>query len=71
MFGRKFGPERILPLYAATLGISALGLLASNGFVFAGVEFAGMPLALAKALTAVAVLVLNYVLRVMTVYRAR
>jgi putative flippase GtrA len=55
--------------YCATLGISVAGLALSNLLVYAGVDGLGLPLAVAKAVTAVLVLGFNYLLRVALVYR--
>jgi putative flippase GtrA len=55
--------------YCATLGISVAGLALSNLLVYAGVDGMGLPLAVAKAATAVLVLGFNYLLRVVLVYR--
>jgi hypothetical protein len=51
------------------LTISLLGIVCSNAFVFVGVGLLSMPLAYAKAFSAVIVLFLNYSLRVATLYR--
>lgn len=54
--------------YIATLGISLLGLLLSNVFVFLMVGIAGLHIVLAKLISAFATLIFNYGLRRALIY---
>jgi len=70
VFGQSFERQSLWKAYAATLAISLLGLVASNLLMFFFVSFIGLALPQSKALTAIAVLFLNFFLRVSTVYRS-
>ena len=67
VFRQPFKEKKVFSLYLATFAISLLGLLSSNVFVYFGVEVLGLSLAIAKAITAVIVLGINYSLRVVSV----
>jgi putative flippase GtrA len=71
VFRQSFKGKRVFSLYLATLAISLLGLVSSNVFVYIGVDLLGFSLAVAKAITAVIVLGINYSLRVASVYKIR
>ncbi len=69
VFGRAFEPGALPRLYVATLAISAAGLLLSNALVYLGVGILGQALLPSKVFAAVVVLVGNFALRRMTIYR--
>jgi putative flippase GtrA len=69
VFGRPYRWRNLHVPYVATLAISALGLALSNAIVYAGIEWAGIELAASKVVAAGVVLVSNFALRRLTVYR--
>jgi putative flippase GtrA len=69
VFRRSFEGDSLSRFYSGTLTISFLGLACSNALVFVGVDLLAMPLAVAKAASAVIVLFFNYSLRVAILYR--
>lgn len=71
VFRQPFKGKNVISLYLATFAISLLGLFSSNVFVYLGVEVLGLSLAIAKAITAIMVLGINYSLRVVSVYKIR
>jgi putative flippase GtrA len=69
VFRRPFERDSLARFYSGTLTISLIGIVCSNVLVFLGVDVASMPLALAKAVSAIVVLFINYSLRVVVLYR--
>lgn len=69
VFRRSFERDSLPRFYSGTLTISLLGIACSNALVFVGVDILMMSLVLAKAFSAVIVLVINYSLRVAILYR--
>lgn len=69
VFRRSFERDSLPRFYSGTLTISLLGIACSNALVFVGVDILMMSLLLAKAVSAVVVLVINYSLRVAILYR--
>jgi putative flippase GtrA len=69
VFNRRFEYPAIFGFYLATLGISAFGLVVSNGLVAAGVDWVGLPLWAAKLAPAAIMPFLNYGLRRWLAYR--
>ena len=69
VFRRPYEWSRLPLIYVATFAISALGLALSNGIVYAGIEWAGVGLAASKVVASGVVLVSNFALRRLTVYR--
>ena len=71
VFRQPFKGKKVFSLYLATFAISLLGLFSSNVLVYIGVEVLSLSLAIAKAITAIIVLGINYSLRVAIVYKIR
>lgn len=69
VFGHRYRWSGLPAAYLATLTISAVGLALSSAIVYAGIEWAGVGLAVSKAFAAGIVLVSNFALRLLTVYR--
>ena len=69
VFGHSFERDSLARFYSGTLTISLLGIACSNALVFAGVDLLAMPLAVAKAASAIIVLFINYSLRVAILYK--
>jgi len=69
VFRRSFERDSLARFYSGTLTISVVGIACSNALVFVGVDLLAMPLAVAKAASAIVVLFINYSLRVAILYR--
>ena len=69
VFRRPGDWATLWPAYRKVLGISLAGLVLSDALVLLLVPGLGLPLALGKAVTAVVVLLWNYIARVHWAYR--